>query len=83
MRVGPLLGLEKECLWWVRSSVLPAKTEYSPPEREVRMLIMEIVGGEMLDFRVSELTGRLARSEEVVTLFMRALGSQLGCAVGF
>jgi hypothetical protein len=33
------------CFWKVESSVPPAMSEYSPPEREVGILITKIEGG--------------------------------------
>lgn len=57
-------------MWWFRRSVAPAKGLYSPPEREVGMLITGSIGG----FKLGVLTsvGNFARSSRVETLFANA-----------
>lgn len=71
-RAGPFVGVEKECFRCVASSVPPAKFEYSPPEREVGMLMMGAVGVLMFSrcFGLSE--GKLARSSMVFMSFANA-----------
>lgn len=62
----------KRTLWLVRVSVPPAKEEYSPPEREVGMLITGMqqgLGDLGLDSAV-----RFERSVSVWTLFASACG---------
>lgn len=69
---GPLIGPEKECFRCVLSFVPPAKFEYSPPEREVGMLMMGIVGAEMSFLLFGESDGSVARASNVVASFARA-----------
>lgn len=38
-------GCAKLALWWVRGSVAPAREVYSPPEREVGMVMTGMVAG--------------------------------------
>jgi hypothetical protein len=45
MRLAPIPGYRKACLWCVVSSVPPAREKYSPREMEVGMQIRGIVGG--------------------------------------
>jgi len=63
-------GWLKEALWLVRLSVAPAKGEYSPPEREVGMLMMGMEHG--LRLAVCASAVRAERSSRVEALFARA-----------
>lgn len=67
MRSAPICGWEKAALWLFRKSVAPAKGEYSPPEREVGMLITGSVGGFKLGVWTSVVS--FARSSRIVALF--------------
>ena len=45
----PVVGCPNEPLWWVVSLVPPPLVVYSPPEREVGMLMIGTVGGRSVD----------------------------------
>jgi hypothetical protein len=63
-------GCAKVRLWWVRVSVAPANGEYSPPERDVGMLMMGMVHG--LGAGGLESVVMAARSSMLETWFARA-----------
>ena len=70
MRSDPIDGCENISLWDVRLSVAPAKGEYSPPDREVGMLMTGIIHG--FRFGVLAVRHNLARPSNVETLFAKA-----------
>ena len=68
---GPQRGDWKLCFRFVESSVPPAKSEYSPAEREVGMEIMGIDGG-LTVVRLLGPSDRVERSVVVWTSLARA-----------
>lgn len=70
MRSAPIVACPKPRLWCVRVSVAPAKGEYSPPERDVGMLMIGREHGDGLDGLESRASAE--RLSMVWTLFARA-----------
>lgn len=71
-RAGPLFGSENECFRCVWSFVPPAKSEYSPPDNEVGILMIGIVGAKTCFRLVDESVGSAARASNVAASFARA-----------